>query len=986
MNAAKKVFKSVAVRVWIIVTAILLAVLITANVLVTTMFYGIICQALGRERAILDSSNENAQAYIADFDTKEAARANGEKVNEKINEEGMVLLKNDNNALPLKDAKKISVFGHNSVDIVTGGTGSAAGTNDGHIKGLKEGLESAGFEVNPTLWNFYTSDAAGAKRSDAPALSVSGSASALSTGETPYTNYTDPVKNSYKDYNDAAVIVISRIGGESWDIPRAAEDGKGAVENAHHLQLDVNERDLIKAVCEAGFEKVVVVLNSSTTFELGFLDDETHYAYHEKIDACIWMGVPGDTGVMALGRILKGEVNPSGHTADTFARDFKADPTWENFGNQTYTNVSEKKWGNYSYIDYEEGIYVGYRWYETAYAEIKTGKYIPDGYAAIADLTERADKWYADHVVYPFGSGESYTTFTQKITNTSELNSASLNDKKTVKIDVEVENTGKTAGKEVVQIYVSAPYYPNGIEKSAVVLAGFAKTPLIEPGAKKSVSVAVDMYDVASYDYDDKNSNDFKGYELEHGAYTFYLSENSHTAIDEFTLELAADYRYTTDPVSEEAVVNRYDDADDDLGSVLSRSDFAGTFPKARTEEEKKLSAALNTAINSTASNNPNSYKTRPTMGAALSYDEEGNAINFKALSGVAYENNELWDKVLDVVTYDEMVNLVNNGAFNTAKIDSIDKAATTDADGPAGFADFIGIGNTSPIYQVSHYCCEPIMAATWNLELLEDLGEAVGNEALVGNLRGDGMPYSGWYAPGMNIHRSPFGGRAGEYFSEDSFLSGMMGAYEIKGAMSKGLYTMVKHFACNEQETNRNGVCTWLTEQTLREIYLRPFEKAVKVGGTRGMMSSFNRIGSMWTGGDYRLLTAILRDEWGFRGMVICDYNYGTPYMNVAQMVYAGGDLNLWGVGSPTWTPKKSSAADLTILRQCTKNILYTTVNSNLVNVDVLGYKLPVWQICLYVADAVIAAGLIAWGVVVIVKALKKKDDFRKPDGKTKP
>jgi beta-glucosidase len=976
MIQGKKIFKNKAVKIWAIVSSILTAVLLVANILLSTVFYVPVCQKFGKERKILDQINQEALVFTPDFETKEAARANGEKVNETINEEGMVLLKNDNNTLPLTNAKKISVFGHNSVDIVTGGTGSAAGINDGHVKGLKESLEGAGFEINPTLWNFYNSGAAGEKRSDAPALSVSGSASALSTGETPYANYTDTVKNSYNDYKDAALIVISRIGGESWDIPRNTMDGKGISEDAHHLQLDINEAELIKNVCAAGFEKVIILLNSSTTFELGFLDDVNNYGYDARIDACIWMGIPGDTGVMALGRILKGEVNPSGHTIDTFSRDFKTDPTWVNFGNDTYTNIPDKKYGNYAYVDYEEGIYLGYRWYETAYAEIKAGNYVPEEYDSIGDLTERADKWYSDHVVYPFGSGTSYTTFTQKITNTSALNAISLDNTKSIKIDVEVENTGDIAGKEVVQVYVSAPYYLNGIEKSAVVLAGFAKTPLINAHSKTTVSVTVDMYNVASYDYNDANGNGFNGYELEHGDYSFYVSKNSHTSIENFQLKLNTDYRYEKDPITDTAVVNRFDDADDNLGSVMSRADFTGTFPEARTDAEKVLSAELNAAINSTANNNPNNYTTRPTYGEDLSTDEQGNVIEFKSLAGIEYDNNEIWDKVLNVVTYNEMVSLVNVGAFMTNRIESIHKEMTTDADGPAGFADFIGNASTSPIYQVNHYCCEPIMAATWNVDLLEDLGEAVGNEALVGDLRNDGgMPYSGWYAPGMNMHRSPFGGRAGEYFSEDSFLTGMMGAYEIKGAMSKGVYTMVKHFACNEQETNRNGVSTWLTEQTLREIYLRPFEMAVKIGGTRGMMSSFNRIGSMWTGGDYRLLTATLREEWGFRGMVICDYNYATPYMDVAQMVYAGGDLNLWGIGSPTWSPKKSSAADMTILRQCTKNILYTTANSNLLNANVIGRKLPYWQIYMLIADAVIAAGLIGWGVAVIVKALKKEE-----------
>lgn len=960
------IFKHTASRVWFIVTAIIVVLFLAVNIVVNTLLYDIVCQAIGGIRPILAESEEGkAQYYEAEFETKEDARKNGEAVNEEVTAEGMVLLKNENGALPLASGAKVSVFGKNSVDIVTGGTGSAAGSGK-YVKGLDESLKEAGFQVNQKLWEFYKDPkASGSGRSTGPELSDGSSSSTLlTTGETPYASYTEEVKSSYAEYSDAAIIVFSRIGGESWDLPRAMTGMTGARnDDDHYLQLDQNETDLIKNVCEAGFRHVIVLLNSSTTLEAGFLDDVNHYAYNSKIDAAIWMGVPGDTGVMSLGKILKGEINPSGRTPDTYSRNFKNDPTWQNFGDNNaskggnYVVNSSNKISNYNYafVDYEEGIYVGYKYFETR-------------------AVSEDENWYSRNVVYPFGYGKSYTTFSQEIKN-GKVSALSLDKdgKGSVTLEVEVKNTGDVAGKDAVQIYVTPPYTAGGIEKSHVVLAGFAKTEEIQPGKSAKVEITVDLYDVASYDYNDANKNGHTGYELEAGTYTFSLRNNSHDVIESFDASLSETYNYNADPATGYEVKNRFEDADDELKTVLSRNDWSGTFPTARTEEEKNLSEEKLSAVNSTEHNNPNTYTEKPVMGAAAEYDEEGNQLyTFRSLVGVDYDDEETWDKVLNQITFDEMKDLVNKGAFKTVQIESIGKAESIDADGPAGFADFVGNEATSPIYEVTHYCCEPLMAATFSVALLEKVGTAVGNEALVGNLRGGGMPYSGWYAPGMNIHRSPFGGRTGEYFSEDSYLTGMLGAAEIKGAMSKGVYTQVKHFAVNEQETNRNGVCTWLNEQSLREIYLRPFEKAVKVGGTRGMMSSFNRIGNKWTGGDYRLLTEVLRNEWGFRGMVISDY-LTSSYTNAKQEAYAGGDLGLNGPVN-SWSPSKTSAADLNVLRNCVKNILYTTVNSNLMNAEVLGYKMPYWQIALIAVDCVLAVGLAVWGVFAIRSAGKKR------------
>lgn len=953
MSKIKQIFYTAQSKVWLILTLIVVLLLSTVTILSMTMFYELFGNLFGKERAITASGTE--VVYATEFTTKEQARLNGESVNETISEEGIVLLKNNENILPLAQGSKISVFGKNSVKLVYGGSGSGAGSGL-YTKSLFESLSAAGFEYNPNLKSFYESSESGSGRTDNPKMENNGLI-ALKIGETPWNSYSSNVINSFSQYNDAALIVISRIGGEGWDLPRTMVDKDGnLIEGArstedHYLQLDDNETTLIKEVSQR-FEKVIIIINSSTPIEMGFLDDPTHYAYTGNIDAALWIGAPGDTGIMALGRVLNGTVNPSGKTVDTYVRNYKNDPTWQNFGDylsiggQLYTSVQDKISSyTYAFVDYEEGIYVGYRYYETrALSENPT--------------------WYDNQVVYPFGYGLSYTTFTQKITNQTALNGTNIAKDKTVTIEVEVENTGLVAGKDVVQIYVTAPYVSGQIEKSHVVLAGFAKTSLINPGQKTKVSIKLDPYAFASYDYNDRNNNGFTGYELDAGVYTVRLGKNAHEYYHDFTMNvLGSGIKYEIDPTTGNPVVNRFEDADDELTVVLSRSDWEGTFPTARTTAEKVISALTNERINSVSTNNPNTYSEFPVTG------EEG-TVRIQDLIGKSYDD-ALWEALLDRVTADELIDLFNKGAFQTISISSIGKPKTIEADGPSGFVNFMSNPLTGSVYGTSHYSASPIMAATFNVDLLFAYGEAVGDEALIGDERGDGMPYSGWYAPGMNIHRSPFGGRAGEYYSEDPYLSGMLGASQIQGAKSKGVYSMVKHFAVNEQETSRSGVATWLDEQALREIYLKPFEYAVKIGGAQGMMSSFNRIGTVWAGGDYRLLTEVLRDEWGFKGIVISDFNTG-GHMNSRQMAYAGGDLNLQNFAQE-WNARKSSASDMTVLRNAAKNVLYTIANSNAMNVEVLGYRAPLWVEVLYITDAVIILGFAAWGFFAIKKSLKK-------------
>lgn len=973
MQFFKKIFGNKGSLVWFIVTLVVAVILIVTTVLATTVFYNFLNIPFGGPRRITAGGDEMV-VYSSDFSSKREVLQNANAVNEKINEEGIILLKNENNALPLAKTSKISVFGKNSVNLVYGGSGSGGGNNTG-AKTIYDSLPQAGFSYNPTLKAFYEDNSkSGDGRTKDPEIENSGNV-VLETGETPQSRYTDAVKSSYKDYNDAALIIISRIGGEGFDLPRTMAGASGARNDSdHYLQLDANETELISAVCadENAFERIVVIINCSTSMELGFLDDQSHYAYNSKIEACLWIGGPGNSGIMALGRVLSGEINPSGRTVDTFARDFKSDPTWNNFGNNLSENgdqycIDKKNKISY-FVDYEEGIYIGYRYYETR------------GYTE--QQVNAASTWYKQNVVFPFGYGKSYTAFDWQLSASSINSGGTLNPNENIELKIKVSNVGDVAGKDVIQVYVTPPYTPHSIEKPYVILCGFAKTRLLD-GKKSSnepdyevLDIEIDPYSFASYD----NNNLFTkngGYVLERGEYILSIRHDSHDEVDSISLNLPETFIYENDPHTNAVVKNRFEDADDQLSSLLSRNDWHGTWPQKRSDAERETTEEFLASLKDYSHNNPEIFEEMPKQGivyepseAELAGEEESKQVTLRKIIGKDYADN-MWNGLLNQITVNEMINLFNNGAFQTIAINSIGKPKTTDADGPVGFTNFL---RDPTVYDTCAYASECVVAATWNIELAFAMGESVGNEGIIGNEKVDGAPYSGWYAPGINLHRSPFGGRNFEYYSEDGFLSGILASGLIQGAKSKGVYTQVKHFALNEQETHRalQGLVTWADEQSIRENYLKPFELAVKLGRTNGMMSSFNRIGSRWTGGDYRLLTDVLRGEWGFEGMVICDFNTNS-YMDAKQMAYAGGDLNLASTANRHWTPDTNSISDVSILRQCTKNILFVVANSNAMNGDVIGYALPVWTIVLIIIDSVIFVGLAVWGVFVIKKAFKK-------------
>ena len=992
---------------WAITTALVGAFLIVANVLVGGQFKDIVSTVLG-DRGKVEIIGDGGNVFILDdgITDKATAKENGNKVNIKICEEGITLLKNKGNAgLPLQNGAKISIFGKNSDNIAIGGSGSGSASSEGVIS-LFESLEKSGFSYNPTLKAFYHDNSKSGNGRDQNNSDLdSGSEVEFQesfVGETELDKYTQDIWDSCEAYKDAALVVITRIGGEGHDLPRTAND--------HSLKLRPAEKALIEEVGKKGFGKVIVLLNTAAAMELGDLEA------NDMVDAVLWIGYEGTAGMTAVGEVLKGEMldgtkfSPSGKTVDIYPADFTKDPTWNNFGaalggvtkeltngkkvsvggdcyyNETALGVIDQK---VYYTDYEEGIYYGYRYYETAAAE----NYIN----------------YDEAVVYPFGHGLSYTNFSWSLENKSEIPAVLEKDTK-MTFKVKVTNTGEYPGRDTVQLYVTPHYNRGGLEKSAKVLVGFAKTDLLQPGKSQTVEISVDSpYAYASYDY--KGITGQKGYVVEKGDdYKFTISTDSHNAKEMenavITASVAANIVYDKDPTTETEVKNLYSDnedislnADTQLQSLLSRADFAGTWPEYRAPEQKKVGQSvnefeiskdwINLMLNKSRDPNPNNPLLlkadlpMPNMGKA-------NEIKFEELSGLPYDDPK-WEDFLDQLTFQEMKNLINKGAFQTIAIERLGVPPTDNTDGPVGWVNFM---DPVTFHDTCSYCCGVVVASTWNVDRAYDMGRAVGNEGLIGTTQeARNKPYTGWYAPGLNIHRSPFGGRNFEYYSEDPLLSGQYAASVSKGTWSKGVYTTLKHFAVNETETHRssNGLLTWLNEQSLREIYLKGFEIAVKGGFSSlnehkyfgdekaikpvSVMTSFNRIGERWTGGDYRLNTTILRDEWGFEGLVICDFNT-CPYMIEKDMFYSGNDLNLESAGQQVWdNPDQNSAYDVTVMRQCSKNILFVVANSNAVRGDFIVHE-PTWLILFRIGSGVVAGGLLVWGVFAILSFVKGRKE----------
>ena len=963
-------------RVWMRVFVPTVAILLIVSIVATQYLPGLMDMLFGADRVEISGSTAGQYDLSEGVTDKATALQAANDLNLEINEEGIILLKNEN-CLPLQTGAKVSVFGKNAANLAYGSSGSVGSSSD-DAPTIYDSLQQAGFETNPSLEAFYNDDSkSGSGRPGSPSMLSGSIVTGFATGETAVSAYDDSLIASFSEYSDAALVVITRVSGENYDLPTTMweSDGKTPVEGAasgndHYLELDQNEQDMLKLACE-NFEHIILVINSSTPIELGFLDgnnggDETmlDYDFASHVDGAVWIGLPGETGILALGEVLSGAVNPSGRTVDTFARDFMASPAVQNYScngilnSDAYTlnGTAQNSW----YIDYEEGIYVGYRYYETRGAE--------------------DEDWYQDQVIYPFGYGLSYTTFSQSIKKTNIKSSSDWNgESEELSVTVTVTNTGSVAGKDVIELYAHAPYTAGEIEKSEIVLVGFAKTDLLQPGESGEYTITFDPYDFASYDAYDSNANGHAGYELDAGEYVFSIRSDAHTVLDSVTTTLKNDVLYDTDTTTGYTVENRFDDVDDQLGTVLSRSDWEGTWPEKRTEEEKKLEnyEGFQTLLASTDSGNPLTASSETVTAAnALrtpAKKKSADGMQLYELVGADYDD-ERWNTMLSRLTLNTIWDVLSNAAFKTNAVDYIGMPVTIETDGPSGFTKFMG--STSTIYDTCFYASECVLAATWNQELAERMGEAIGDESLVGDANNN-TPYTGWYAPATNIHRTPFGGRNPEYYSEDCTLSGIMAANVSSGAAKKGLKTFVKHFVANEQETHRGGVCTWLTEQSLREIYMKPFERTVKDGSTLAIMSSFNRIGRCWTGGSYALITEVLRNEWGFKGTVICDFASGQSHMSIEQQLYAGADLWLDTI-APTKFFDSNDAMDVYVMQESMKHVLYTIANSNALNglgsTAVVTTKMAYWRICLIAADIAIPVCLLAWGAFVWLRSGKKK------------
>lgn len=878
-----------------IVTCILLAVIIAAN---------------GAIYAFNNIINQHFSSVKVDDMAVDDATTASKDITTRIEEEGIVLLENKDNTLPLNVEKnaKVNVFGQSSTAIVYGGAGSGASDETDNIT-LQEGLKQAGFDVNEDLTKFYEDHKT--KKKGQNVFNLKGGD--YNINEPATSEYSDKLISDAKKFSDTALVVFSRNGGEGGDLPMDMASYTGGDAGKHYLELQSCEQEMLSMV-EKNFKHVIVLVNSSNAMELGFLEDK-------NVDAALWVGGPGSTGCVAVGEVLSGAINPSGRLVDTYAYDLTTAPAYYNAGDFTYTSNGENT--SEHYVEYVEGIYVGYRYYETRYVDNATGKCDEDAYGKV--------------VQYPFGYGLSYTSFEQKITH-HEVKDGKIN------IEIEVKNTGKVAGKDVAQVYVTAPYTNGGIEKSFVELEGFAKTGMLEPGKTEKVTVSFDVEDMAAYDYAEQGC-----YVLDKGTYEIKLMNNAHDVLDSFTYDVEDTIVYNEDNArssDKTAAVNTFDFVAGDVNYV-SRSDWEGTLPTERVEK-KEATAEILDQLNldhiSKLYVNPSNEGDKITTGA-------DNGLTLSDMAGVPYDD-EKWDKLLDELSVDEMAKLMGYGGFSTVEIASIDKVATIDIDGPAGLNAL-----TSDISGVQ-FPSEAVIGSTYNVELVDEMGQTYAQEA---NAHG----VVGLYAPGVNIHRTPFSGRNFEYYSEDPVLNGKLGAAMTRGCNSMGVYCYPKHFALNDQETNRSGVCVWSNEQAMREIYLKAFEIVVKEGNNHGLMSSYNRIGMVWSGGCKELLTNVLRGEWGFEGAVATDYA-NAKLLNADQALMAGGDLMLSTTGATLSDKVTGSIEGQQKLRQASKNVLYMVVNSR-------AYTNPVEMGFPYWILAQVALNIVLM-LLVVLRIFKKK------------
>ena len=897
--------------------AMLLAVVICVNMIC----FGPMATLIGLATGSGTISNET---------NKEAAG-----VAEEIMEDGIVLLKNES-LLPLNETKKLNIFGWESINPAYGGAGSGGINGLYDIVSLNQGLENAGFSINQELVDFYNNYGA-----DNPEMSIQKQSWTLP--EPPVDTYSDKLIKNAKEYSDVAVVVLSRKAGEGhndipMDVSKAAYDNNSDEyddfpEGEHYLQLSQTERDMVDMVC-SNFNNVIVIYNGANQFELGFADE------YPQIKSVVWCPGTGNVGFNALGKVFSGEVNPSGKTPDTFVYDMTTAPWWNNAEKTEYTNLADMAVEGMNagtaqvyapaFTNYVEDIYVGYKYYETAAQE-----------GAID---------YDKTVQYPFGYGLSYTEFEQKMGELEEKDGQ-------ISVDVEVTNTGDVAGKDVVEVYYKPPYTNGGIEKASANLIEFAKTNLLQPGESQTVTVTFSIEDMASYD-----ENNAKAYVLEKGDYVISINSDSHTVLDQKTYTADDDVVYKEEnkrASDDTAATNVFEDAKGDV-TYLSRADHFANYEEAT---KAPASAELGEPYVSEYHLNKNFDKTTylndkdkmPTTGA-------DNGLTLADMRDADYDDPR-WEKLLDQLTVDEMSNMIAMAGYQTAAMDSVGKVGTLDFDGPAAINNnFTGVGSIG-------FPIEVVIASTWNKNLAQTWGECMGKIS-------QEMGAEGWYAPGMNTHRTAFGARNYEYFSEDGVLSGNMGAKAVEGARKYGVYSYIKHFAM--YEGNAKMVSVWSNEQAIREIYLKPFEISVKQGGANAVMVSWSFLGDKWTGESSNLMKTVLRDEWGFRGMALTDFfrNNGHGFMNADAALANGVDAML-----STFNGEENNVANpehptsVLQMRNACKNVMYTVVSSWAYDGKHKETSMENWKKAAIGIDVVIVLFMAGMEVLVIRGYKKRKN-----------
>ena len=990
-------------KLWLVTTIVfgVLAVIMAVGLAVGTYFEQVINLALNVETQKIIPDPDATIYFWTDYENEEDLVAYEQQLCRDIEGEGAALLLNKDDTLPLAEGTKFSCFSQSSVDLLYGGTGSGQVSSDDAVT-LSAALQESFGEgtVNPDLWKFYVTS--GYKRENA--ATTGGNQGQYRINEVPWDKYTDSLKNTFASYGDVALVVLARSGGEGADLPDkdSCFTNNGATDydstDGDYLRLSAEERDMLSNISkykqDGTFKKIVVLLNSSNALQLDFLDEYS-------VDAALWIGDVGMTGIRGVADILCGDVVPSGRIVDTFLKDNHSSPAMVNFGAYDYTNADELGLetaqnntdagvvkANRNYVVYQEGIYVGYRYYETRYEDY------------VLDRGNAGDYDYSADVAYPFGSGLSYVDFTYS-------NFDITPEEDTVTVTVDVKNEGDIAAKHTVQIYFQSEYTQYDIdydvEKSAVELCGFDKK---EIGAGQTVTytITVDKEDLTSYDH-----MNAKTYILEDGDYYFTVGTDAHNAVNNILMAKKAagenvnesrmygsgnadlakkwtngtfdDETYSVSSATgneitnlfEEADLNKYEGAGGQGVEYLTRDDWEGTFPKESavlrvTDEmwedglthEESGRAAI-------AEKYKELYYSDVTEVPAM--DTDG-TMKVADLCEVDISDPR-WDELISQLPYDEMTNLIYNGFHLTQACPSISLPGTLDENGPQGFTKSLIGGNSAMCYT-----SEDVMAATFNLDLIKEMGKCIAEDFLHAVELGSGKTvYSGIYGPGANIHRTPYSGRNFEYYSEDGWLSGEICAVEVAAIQSKGVYVFTKHFALNDQEEGRYGISTWSNEQAIREVYLEGFEGSVRGGGL-GVMSSFNRIGVVWAGAHRGLMTGILRDEWGMKGAAITDCSVSAKYMDYRLGVLAGQDLwDGYSSGMATLDGLDDDPAIVTACQTAAKRIAFSISRSHAMNIGRADIVLimPWWKVLIIVLLAVFAV-LAVGSIVMLVMSIRKQ------------